>query len=295
MRIFLISCLISLSNFLFSQSDYRLTEHNLKFKFLKDSTGQTANVGDLVSLQMIMEAPNGQVIRSTYKEGKPLLFPVKVSAFEGDLYEAVSLMSNGDSAAFLIPADSMFSKVFRKPLPDESMKGKNLKFTIKALEVTSQKEYLEQQVKKREEFDKSHQAEIAKHIKSDDKFLKQYFESNYPNKYSITENGVYYTLFEQGTGNKPKHGETVLFHYICTDKDGNKIESSYDGAGHPSYFVMGDGQVIPGWEEVFKYLKTGSYAKIGVPAHMAYGPLQKGEKIPPYSVLFFEVKLISSK
>lgn len=295
MRIFLASCLIGLVHIVFAQTEYRLTEHNLKFKFLKDSAGKTANIGDLVSLEMLMEAPDGNIIRSTYQEGKPLLFPVKVSAFEGDLYEAVSLMSNGDSAAFLIPADSMFAKVFKKPLPDESMEGKDLKFTIKAIEVTSQKEYLEQQVKKREEFDNQHQSEIAKHKKADDKFLKQYFESNYPGKYSITESGVYYTLFEQGTGNKPKDGETVVFHYICTDKEGNKIESSYDGAGHPSYFVMGDGQVIPGWEEVFKYLKTGSYAKIGVPAHMAYGPLKKGEKIPPYSILFFEIKLISSK
>ncbi len=295
MRVFLFSCLIGIAHLLFSQSDYRLTEHNLKFNFLKDSAGKTANIGDLVSLHMVMEAPDGKVLRSTYQEGKPLLFPVKVSVFEGDLYEAVSLMSNGDSAAFLIRADSMYAKVFKKPLPDESMEGKDLKFTIKSIEVSSQKQYLEQQVKKREQFDDNHKAEISKHIKADDKFLKQYFESNYAGKYSITEHGVYYTLFEEGTGNKPKQGETVLFHYTCTDKNGNKIESSYDGAGHPSYFIMGDGQVIPGWEEVFKYLKTGSYAKIGVPAHMAYGPLKKGEKIPPYSILFFEVKLISSK
>ena len=100
----------------FGQTEgYRQNENDLYFKFFIKNDGKTAKIGDLASLHMVMKAENGDVLKNSYTEsgGKPILFPVKISTFLGDIYEAVGMMAAGDSASFLIPSDSIYQKVFR--------------------------------------------------------------------------------------------------------------------------------------------------------------------------------------
>jgi len=54
---------------------------------------------------------------------------------------------------------------------------------------------------------------------------------------------------------------------------------------------IGTGRVIKGWDEGLPGMKEGGKRLLIIPASMAYGDKQAGEKIPPNSTLVFEVTL----
>jgi FKBP-type peptidyl-prolyl cis-trans isomerase len=52
--------------------------------------------------------------------------------------------------------------------------------------------------------------------------------------------------------------------------------------------------VIPGWTEALQLMSVGDKFKLCIPPALGYGPRATG-KIPPNSVLVFEVELVGIK
>lgn len=67
-----------------------------------------------------------------------------------------------------------------------------------------------------------------------------------------------------------KQGDTVKVHYSGVLKDGTEFDSS---AGRdPLQFIIGDGMLIPAFEEAVVGMNPGDSRTIDVPAEEAYGP-----------------------
>jgi FKBP-type peptidyl-prolyl cis-trans isomerase len=73
--------------------------------------------------------------------------------------------------------------------------------------------------------------------------------------------------------------------------DGTVFDSSYE-RDEPFSFTLGQGQVIPGWDEGIELLNKGASAKFVIPSDLAYGTSGAGGVIPPNATLIFEVELI---
>jgi peptidylprolyl isomerase len=70
----------------------------------------------------------------------------------------------------------------------------------------------------------------------------------------------------------PKSGDTVTVHYRGTLEDGTEFDSS---AGRdPLEFVVGSGQVIPGFDAAVIGLEPGEKVTVTIPAVEAYGEHQ---------------------
>jgi len=70
----------------------------------------------------------------------------------------------------------------------------------------------------------------------------------------------------------PQTGQTVKVHYTGTLEDGTQFDSS---AGRdPLEFTMGEGQVIPGFEQALSDMEIGDTKTVNIPAEEAYGPHQ---------------------
>ena len=105
----------------------------------------------------------------------------------------------------------------------------------------------------------------------------------------VTESGLQYEVLKQGKGKKPAETDRVKVHYHGTLIDGTVFDSSVE-RGEPVVFALN--QVISGWTEGLQLMPVGSKYKFYIPYNLAYGEQGRGQTIPPYSALVFEVELL---
>lgn len=110
--------------------------------------------------------------------------------------------------------------------------------------------------------------------------------------YITTDSGLKYFDIVVGEGESPNDGELVYVHYTGWLETGEIFDSSVE-RGDPFTFVLGVGNVIPGWDEGVLTMKVGGKRQLVVPAELAYGEQGAGNVIPPGATLIFEVELLS--
>ena len=103
--------------------------------------------------------------------------------------------------------------------------------------------------------------------------------------------GVRVEHLKLGQGVTPSATSTVTVNYLGKLADGTEFDSSYK-RGQPASFGLH--QVIPCWTQGVQKMKVGGKAKLTCPAETGYGARDLG-KIPPNSVLDFEIELLDSK
>jgi peptidylprolyl isomerase len=108
---------------------------------------------------------------------------------------------------------------------------------------------------------------------------------------TTTDSGLQYAVTEKGDGEIPEAGQIVQVHYTGKLADGTVFDSSYE-YGDPIAFPLGQGFVIPGWDEGISHLPVGSKAKLVIPPELAYGQFGSPGVIPPNATLYFDVELL---
>jgi peptidylprolyl isomerase len=106
-----------------------------------------------------------------------------------------------------------------------------------------------------------------------------------------TASGLKYVDVKVGNGASPVKGKQVKVHYTGTLENGKKFDSSVD-RNQPFSFVIGVGQVIPGWDEGVMSMKVGGKRKLTIPSKLGYGAAGAGGVIPPNATLLFDVELL---
>lgn len=108
--------------------------------------------------------------------------------------------------------------------------------------------------------------------------------------------GVKVTVITEGAGEVAVAGDTVSMNYTGTFTDGVAFDSNVDPKFNhvePLSFVLGSGQVIPGWDAGIVGMKVGEKRILEIAPEMAYGATGVGGVIPPNATLIFEVELVS--
>lgn len=274
---FLVSILF-LSGLQAQNSNFKTSPDGLKYKILKEGKGRKIVKGDIVEMDMSYKTEKDSLLFSSSDFKQPISIVVDKRVFKGDIIDGLLLLSVGDSAQFLLDADSLFTRTFQAALPDYIRKGSMLNFVVKinsavtAEEMASKTQSLEKdQIGKQD-------AEIQAYIKA--------------NKLSPlkTSSGLYYIVTKNGTGALPKQGQKLTVHYTGKLLNGTKFDSSVD-RNDPFKFELGGG-VIKGWNEGFALFNKGTKATLIIPYQLGYGAQGAGADIKPYSPLLFDVELI---
>lgn len=89
-----------------------------------------------------------------------------------------------------------------------------------------------------------------------------------------------------GDGAEVKAGDTIVAHYLgATYADGKPFQASWD-SGQTFKTVIGQGDVIQGWDEGIPGMKVGGRRKLVIPAEMAYGAEDNGDGRPHGDLVF---------
>ncbi|MGH2536837.1 MAG: FKBP-type peptidyl-prolyl cis-trans isomerase [Candidatus Promineifilaceae bacterium] len=109
--------------------------------------------------------------------------------------------------------------------------------------------------------------------------------------FTTTDSGLQYHVTEAGEGEIPQAGEVVSVQYTGYLSDGTEFDSSLDQA-RPFSFVLGERQVISGWDEGIALLNEGGQARLVIPPDLGYGPAGNPPVIPADATLVFDVELV---
>ncbi|KAK6167775.1 hypothetical protein SNE40_021726 [Patella caerulea] len=91
------------------------------------------------------------------------------------------------------------------------------------------------------------------------------------------------------------NGDQVAVHYTGRLETGVVFDSSVQQQRDPIAFVLGEGRVIPGWEQGILGMCVGEKRLLTIPSHLAYGKKGSPPQIPPDATLIFETELMSLK
>ncbi|QRR02275.1 FKBP-type peptidyl-prolyl cis-trans isomerase [Dyadobacter sandarakinus] len=258
----------------------QVTENGLKYQlFEHDDDARKAKLGDIISFHLVLKNGTDSTLRDTYKDKNPVKMVLQAGPYKGSFEEGLTLLSTGDSAKFLINADTLFSKIGQQ-MPPMIKKGSELSFTVKVLSILTS-----------EEFQKQQADAGVKQKAIDAKIIDEYLtKNNLKGKARKTASGLTYVPQTEGTGPSPTAGDNVKVHYTGKFLDGKEFDSS-KSQGKPLELQVGTGMVIPGWEEGIMLMKKGEKGLLLVPSGLGYGPEAYGP-IPGNSVLQFEMELI---
>ncbi|HWH43258.1 MAG TPA: FKBP-type peptidyl-prolyl cis-trans isomerase [Thermoleophilaceae bacterium] len=101
------------------------------------------------------------------------------------------------------------------------------------------------------------------------------------------------TDIEKGDGATAKSGDNVTVHYVGVSfSSGEQFDASWD-RGQPFPFTLGQGDVIPGWDEGVAGMKVGGRRMLVIPPDLAYGEAGSPPVIGPNETLVFVVDLLA--
>lgn len=295
----LLVIMLMLTNIMWAQTSensnpyfgYQKTKSGLYFKFITQGKGDNPKIGDLLDVCLSCTVNDTiEIIPSTDNT-----MQMMESQFAGDIFEGLAMMYVGDSASFIVNIDSTFVKMFGQPNLPEGFKSTDvLRFEVRLDDCYPESEYASRfaaKVRKAtEKWIAKMKADYPTETDNAAKQLSDYFAKN-KIKVKPTASGLYYVRTEKGNGEKPKPGQMVTVNYTGKLLDGTVFDSSYD-RGEPFVIPIGVGQVIPGWDEGILLMSKGEKGVLYIPYYLAYGDMQAGDKITPFSNLIFEVELV---
>jgi len=107
-----------------------------------------------------------------------------------------------------------------------------------------------------------------------------------------TASGLYYRDVVVGSGATAIAGHTIGMHYSGALANGTIFDANGTNAT-PFSFVLGQGQVIAGWDEGIVGMQVGGTRQLVIPPSLGYGPSGNGP-IPGNAILVFTVIMVST-
>jgi FKBP-type peptidyl-prolyl cis-trans isomerase len=269
---------------------YTKAENGMHYKFYNhDENGVKPKEGDGVAFSFIIKQYSKDSVLVDSKnitgDGSGVFkYRLPKSSFNGSIEDGLAMMSKGDSASFIINADSFFLKTQRAPsLPPHIKPGDHLLVIVAVKDIKGQQELDAEQKQQQADMEKKMMEMQAAEQPAWEKYLADNKITTKP-----TASGLIYMELKKGSGPHPAATDQVVVHYTGTLLNGEKFDSSLD-RGEPATFGLT--QVIPGWTEGLQLMGKGGKAKLVIPSALGWGA-QGYQGIPPYAGVTFTVELI---
>ncbi|HEY0245879.1 MAG TPA: FKBP-type peptidyl-prolyl cis-trans isomerase [Mucilaginibacter sp.] len=275
-----------------AQGTFQRSSKGTEYQNFTNNPGVKIKLSDIVTFNAVQKTGKDSILFSTYKAGAPLQAQIQES---GDLMDIFPLLTLKDSVLVRVQTDSIF-KNNEQQRPAFLPKGSYMFFTLKVERIQSLEEAIAERKNLVDKYSANEAANADKYIAEHKLILK------------TTLTGLKYRITKPSASlRKPLKGDTVLVNYTGRTLDGKVFDSSVEAVAkasglqqpgrkyEPIKFVVGQSEVIPGWDEGLLLLNEGSKAEFVIPSKLAYGEKGAGEDIQPFSTLLFDVELVKVK
>jgi peptidylprolyl isomerase len=232
------------------------TESGLQYVITEEGNGEKPQPGDVVQVHYTGMLADGTKFDSSLDRGEPIAFSLGTGQVIPGWDEGIGLMKVGDKCKLVIPPELAYGEQGSGGVIPPNA---TLIFDVELVGI------------------QPGPPEAPTEVSEAD--------------FTTTESGLKYYDLEEGSGKSPEQGQPVSVHYTGWLEDGTMFDSSLS-RGQPFQFVIGQGQVIPGWDEGVASMKVGGKRQLVIPADLAYGEQGAGGVIPPGATLVFEVELL---
>jgi FKBP-type peptidyl-prolyl cis-trans isomerase FkpA len=277
---------------------YDATDNGLYYKFYNEHSddGKKPVVGESIVISYKIKTTDKDSMLLDSKDvsrdhSGNVEFPLVASTFKGSFEEGIMMMSPGDSASFIVSADSFLLKTNKlEKLPPFIKPGSMLTIDTKLVSIKDSvtvKKEREQAMKDQQKQMEEYQKQVEERKNQEGADIQAYLKNNKINA-KPTQSGLYYIEKRRGTGTRVQMGDSAKVNYSLTLLDGTSLEN---GTAMFSMDVQG---MIAGFVEGITMMNVGGKATLVLPSSIAYGP-QGSQSIPPYTPLVFEVEVLDVK
>lgn len=289
---------IGVSTFSSCQKTKVTEKDGIEFTYIKEGSEKAPN-GQFLLYNLEIATASDSVIYTTLDQPFPGYLMANDSLTPQNGMDEIFLnLKKGDSIFFKSTAKIIFNGNYPEFLKEDDLLSVKLgAFDIKT-DSAMQAYYME--VMMAEQAKSAERAKVL--IVEEGKKIEEYATQK-GLKVQKTENGLYYVIEKEGTGEATTPGTTMYVNYAGYLLDGTLFDTSWPEIAkannvyneerpyEPLPVNVGMGQVIPGWDEGLMLLKKGSKAKFLIPSPLAYGESGAGALIPANSILVFDVEV----
>ena len=281
--LFLVTFFVGCNN---PHPDFKKTDSGIYYKIISrvDSLKDIkADSGKFYIMDMNYGTADSVIFKSVQSREKIVKMPFREKVFDGDVWEALSLLSKGDSAQFIIRADSFFLKTTRAPQVPEIFKEKNeVYFFINLKDIKTKEEMEAEQAAYANARRIAEQIEVSK-FKADQKWTGKALES-----------GLEIKKIKKGKGRRVKEGEFITFDFEIRFLDGKLAYSSIE-SNRPASYEYGKRFDTKGLMEALGTMRQGDEVELLIPSSLALGERGRPGMVEPYTALHYFVRLTDVK
>lgn len=140
-----------------------------------------------------------------------------------------------------------------------------------------------------EEEIRKQQEAYLKQLGADTVRIKQHLAEQGITNAKRTPSGLFYVEQVIGAGKSPVANKQVRTNYRLQNLEGETL----DQGTFP--FIMGNKEVVVGFEEGVSLMKVGGKSQLFVPSGLGYGPRGTQNGILPNQILIFDVELLEAQ
>lgn len=285
------------------EAAFQTSEAGFKYLFHRQNdTGYQLHYDEVAYVYLRVKNEQGQMLINLVDslQGMPFDMMMEEKPEEGDIYEALTMMREGDSATFVMKAIKFFG-----PLPEGAEGGypANLKADdLVMLEIGLQKVIPLDTLKKQQlEIDLINQEQkrikdsiVDSHKTVEEKGMHEYFKKKGLSNYKTLPDGVMIAITKQGNGPKAEKGDRVSVEFNIKTLAGAEVMTTAK-QGKPYTFdnlgtaVTGE---VYGLHDAIEQMSEGGEATIAIPFMRGFGDRPMSEELPAYSTLVGTLKIV---
>lgn len=260
---------------------FKKGKHGIYFQLHKiGETEKKAQTGDYITADITYKT----MTDSAFFQGKRKIQLTPENDYEGSINECFMMLSEGESATFIISARDFYTKTLETTMPSFLGENDKIKVTIDLDEIQTQIDYQ----REKEAF-----LNWIEDFGDYEKVILQQFLNKEKLPVKPTVDGIFCLKIKEGNGKKIAKGDTITVNYEGKFLNGKYFDSTIR-RNQPFQFVYGtEWQVVKGLEEAIGTMAEGEKSLFILPSELAFGTEGSSTGIiPPFTSLIFEVEIL---